>query len=417
MNKKILIPIFAVIILSAITLAAIPKAAKVNVNLISQEPDPANPGDVVDLRFKIENLGSSPTENLIVEIMPQYPFSLYRGSTQKSVSALQGYQTDEKGVIVLYEVRVDEGAAEGEETIDIRYKEDRVGAPWTYIKDFSVRIRTRDLVISVESITSLPDPIPPGNEAAIALKLKNNADSLVRDLKVKLDVADSSVPFAPVRSTTEKSLYQLEAGRETTFGFSLIAEPDAEGGVYKIPISISYTDETGTSYTKNDVISMKIASKPDILATVDSTNIYSKNKAGEVVIKLVNRGLTNIKLLTAKLDSRKDFEVLSQREVYIGNIDSDDYETVEFTLDIKSREDVIKLPIKLTYMDVTNKEFEQTEDVSLRIFSKSDAEKVGMVEKKSIGLTIVILIVAVGLGGYFWWKRKKKKELQKKQGS
>ena len=105
---------------------------------------------------------------------------------------------------------------------------------------------------------------------------------------------------------------------------------------------------------------------------------------------------------------------MSQKEVYIGNIDSDDYETIEFTLNVKSKDEVVKLPLELIYMDSTNKEFTQTKSISLRMFSKSDAQKVGMVEKKSIGFTIVILIVAVGLGGYFWWRRKKKKELQKK---
>ncbi|GAF94025.1 unnamed protein product, partial [marine sediment metagenome] len=146
----------------------------------------------------------------------------------------------------------------------------------------------------------------------------------------------------------------------------------------------------------------------------DSTEVYSKKKSGEVTIKIVNRGLTNIKLLTAKLESNKAFEVLSQEEVYIGNIDSDDYETVEFTLDIKSREEVVTLPIELIYMDATNKEFKQTKDIELRVFSKSEAQKAGMVEKSSVGYTIMFLIVVVGLGIYFW-RRRKKKKAQKKE--
>jgi len=179
-------------------------------------------------------------------------------------------------------------------------------------------------------------------------------------------------------------------------------------------LTVSYADETGASYSKEDVISLKIASSPDLLATVDSTNIYSKNKAGDVTIKIVNRGLTNIKLLTAKLKSNDDFEVLSQQEVYIGNIDSDDYETVDFKLDVKSREEVVNLPLVLIYMDSTNKEFIQTADISLRMFSASEAQKAGLVEKQSVGFTIMLLIVVVGLGIYFWRRRKKKKAAQKK---
>jgi hypothetical protein len=418
MNKKIKLCFVVVLVLASLCQAThainMVEGSKIQITLISQEPDPVNPGEVVDLRFKIENLGSSPTGDLILEILPQYPFSVYKGSAIQKVASLQGLQRDGEGVILLYKIKVDEKAVEREETIDIRYREDKIGSPWKIIEDFPVRIRTRDIVVSVESVISNPDPVPPGKEASVTLKIKNNADSLVRDLKIKLDTTAATVPFVPVKSTTEKSLYQLDAGETTTVSFNFIAEPDADGGVYKIPLTISYADETGTLYSKDDVISLKIASKPDLLATIDSTDIYKNNKAGSATIKIVNRGLTNIKLLTAKLESSDDFEVLSQEEIYVGNIDSDDYETVEFTLDIKSREAVIILPLELTYMDATNKDFQQTKDIELRMFSKSDAQKAGMVEKRSVGFTIVFLIVAAGLGVYFWRRKKKKQEQKKK---
>ena len=413
MKKIYLIPILVLALCQIAYAINTVEGSNIQITLISQEPDPVNPGEVIDLRFKVENLGASPTEDLVFEIIPQYPFSVYQGSAIKKVGSLQGLQREAEGVILLYKIKVDEKAVEREETIDIRYKEDKVGAPWKTVEDFPVRIRTRDIVVSVDSIISNPDPIPPGKEASITLKIKNNADSLVRDIKIKLDMTTTEVPFAPVKSTTEKKLYQLDAGEDVTVTFNLIAEPDADGDIYKIPLLVSYADETGTQYMREDVISLKVASNPNLLATIDSTDIYSKKKSGNIIIRIVNRGLTNIKLLTAKLESNDNFEILSQEEVYIGNIDSDDYETVEFTLDIKSKEEIVILPLELTYMDATNKDFKQTKEVELRMFSEADAQKVGMVEERSIGFTIIFLIVAVGLGVYFW-RRKKKKQEQKK---
>ena len=62
-NKK---KIFAVISLILFVAAAaimqakiVPDGARIDVTLISQEPDPANPGEIIDLRFKIENTGGS----------------------------------------------------------------------------------------------------------------------------------------------------------------------------------------------------------------------------------------------------------------------------------------------------------------------------------------------------------------------
>ncbi|MBW2977671.1 COG1361 S-layer family protein [Candidatus Woesearchaeota archaeon] len=412
MNKKIILSLFvSLFVLAGLVFAAIPDAAQIKITLISQEPDPANPGDVIDLRFKVENTGSTPSGDLVFEILPEYPFSLYRGSSLQSIGSLQGRQTDEEGAILLYKIKVNENAVEREETIDIRYRaeDDAVDPAWVTVEDFPVRIRTRDIVVSIEEITTSPDPIPPGKESTVSLKIRNNADSLVRDVKIKLDMSDATVPFAPIRSTTERQIYQIDAKKEVGIGFNIIAEPDADGGIYKVPITISYTDETGTSYSKDDILTLKIASETNILATIDSTDIYKKNKAGEVTVKIVNRGLTEIKLLTAKLASNDDFEVLSQQEVYIGNVDSDDYETVDFTLDIKSKEPVVNLPVELIYMDSTNNEMKQTMNVGLRVFSESDAQKAGIAKEKGVGLTITFLIIVVGLGIYWWRKRKKKK--------
>ena len=393
--------------------ALIPDSAEIKVSLISQEPDPGTPGEVIDVRFKIENTGSTPTGNLIFEVIEKYPFTVYDKQITKNIGSLQGWQKDSEGVIVLYKIKIDENAVQGTETLDIRYKKEDISQNWIYIKDFPINIRTRDLVISVESITSNPDPIPPGKDAKIDVKIKNYADSLIRDLKIKLDISDDDTPFAPVNSITEKKVYQLKSNEETSIRFNLVALPEADGGVYKIPFEMSYTDETGTQYTKDDIISLKIGSKPDLLITVDSSEIYQKKKSGEIVIKIINRGLGDLKLLNVKIIKTDDFNVLSQEEVYVGNIDSDDYETVEFTLDIKSKQEYITLPIEINYMDSNNNEYTQKKDISLRVLGSKDAKKAGLAKESSIGTIITVLIVITGLAVYFWRRRKKKKKKQK----
>ena len=45
------------------------------VDLLNQNPDPVKPGDVLEVRFSIQNTRSSATENVIVEIVTKYPFS------------------------------------------------------------------------------------------------------------------------------------------------------------------------------------------------------------------------------------------------------------------------------------------------------------------------------------------------------
>jgi len=82
--------------------------------------------------------------------------------------------------------------------------------------------------------------------------------------------------------------------------FDLVTLPEADGGIYKIPLTITYTDESGESYSKEDIIGLSVSSSPDLLITIDNSEIGKKTKTGNIVIKIVNRGLTNIKTSYSK---------------------------------------------------------------------------------------------------------------------
>ncbi|MBD3249863.1 hypothetical protein GF336_07490 [Candidatus Woesearchaeota archaeon] len=405
--KKNIGIILLALLFSAAYVYAGSAGANIGISLISQEPDPADPGEVIDLRFRVENEGWETTDDIIVEFVEKYPFTVYDGENVKEVGNLQGLQTSNEGVILLYKVKVDEDAVQGTQYVDIRYKEGGKGH-WIKIEDFPVRVRTRDLVLSVDSIRSEPELVSPGQDFELNLNIKNNADSLIRDITVALDVSDDDMPFAPSTSISEKQVYQINSNSEKILSFDMVALPDAEGGIYKVPIDISYTDETGTSYSKSDIISLKIASSPDLLVNIDNSEITNDKKSGEIAIRIVNKGLTNIKLLTAKIQGDDKFEVLSQEEAYVGNVDSDDYETAEFEIRVKSYDPLINLPLELSYMDSTNKEHEQKVDLELKTHSSSLA--VSIISEIIKGVLIIAVIVGGGLFLYRWYKKRKKKK-------
>ena len=131
-----------------------------------------------------------------------------------------------------------------------------------------------------------------------------------------------------------------------------------------------------------------------------------------IVIKIVNRGLTNIKLMTAKLTETENIEILSKPEIYVGNIDSDDYETVEFNINVKSYEKTVELPVELKYMDSTNKEHQQKKSLDLKTFSKG---KAATIVSKIIGIIInLAILVGIVLGIRWFYKRRKRNK--KRQG-
>src|SRR3989338_4168138 len=140
------------------------RPAKINdiaVTLINQEPDPAEPGKYADVRFKFDNNGSGEARNVMVELLPEYPFSLDSGaSPARNIGTIQSMQRGDVGIIVKYRLRVDKNAVEGENDLRIRYKIE--GYSWIEPEEFKVDVQTNDAILSVDSVSLGKKSLEPG---------------------------------------------------------------------------------------------------------------------------------------------------------------------------------------------------------------------------------------------------------------
>ncbi|HLD33914.1 MAG TPA: hypothetical protein VJB66_04255 [Candidatus Nanoarchaeia archaeon] len=372
------------------------------VNLLNQEPNPVQPGEIVTLRFQIQNNGTETKDSVVAELRAEFPFTPY-GENNITIGKLRAGASGPEAVIVEFKLKVDESAAERDETVNLRLRYE--GSQRTYT-DFPVKIQTQDVELIVRDVVTDPKTVAPGDDFTLTLQLANNADSLLRNVKVKLNLS-SSTPFVPTKTTAEASLYQINSNTQRSVSFDLTALPEATGGLYKIPIVVTYNDERGSAQQKQDFIGLKVSSFAELLVTIDQTTINSDNRHGEVTLKIVNRGLTDIKLMSAILEESDDYSVTTP-EIYVGNIDSDDFETVDFTIGLKSYDSVVALPVVLEYRDITNKKFKETVIVSLVTGSS------GLVLTIIFGLIRFVITIAVlagiGYGGYWYYQRRKHKK-------
>ena len=372
-----------------------PSAPDIQISLQKQEPDPVEPGRMVKLRFSVENLGLNGVDNLVIEVLPEFPFSLYPGEKQrKVVGRLNGLSTDENAAFVEFKLLVDPAAVEGENELKLRYKYS--GSGWIEPDAFEINVRTRDAILDVK-VNSFPDPIPPGKKATLFFKLFNGADSAFENIKVSIGL-DASVPFVPYGGILEKNLYRLEENSSKTISFEVVALPDAEAGAYKLPVNITFEDESGVLYSKSTYIGLLIGDAPDLMVLVDESDFKRLGSEGKVRLKFVNKGLTKIKLLSADLlEDNNGYEVISGKK-YIGTIDSDDYDSAEFVL-IPLRKD-ISLKLQLSYYDANNGKYKKIIEVPLKITTK-----------RRIGMYVFLAVVALCISTfvYFFKIRKKKK--------
>jgi hypothetical protein len=377
------------------------------VTLINQEPDPAESGRFVDVRFKFDNNGSDEARNVEVEILPEYPFSLNPGrDSVSSIGTLQTRQEGDVGVIVKYRLRVDKDAVDGENELKIRYRIDK--GVWVQPEEFFVAVQTHDAILAVESIYVDKKTLEPGTSNTVKAKLSNQADSILKDVRVRLELG--GLPFVPLGSTNEKNIYKIDPKGSYEFSFNLLADPEAESGAYQVPITITYLDDLGKGYFVNSTMGLIIGAKPDLSITLDDSEIYQKGSSGDVVVKVVNKGVIGIKFTNMKLIATDDYRTLSADEVYLGNIDSDDFETAEFKLFVeKYNKESVRLPLVLEYKDANNNNYKDQINLELSLYSASEAKKFGLEEGDGFVGTLIVIIIVVG-GVYYYRKRIRKKK-------
>ncbi|MFW6450338.1 MAG: COG1361 S-layer family protein [Nanoarchaeota archaeon] len=389
----------------------------VQVSMLNQQPDPVEPGKYVDVRFKVENLGDERVEDIMLEFVPEYPFSKDPGKDKTvNITSLDAYQKEGRSVIVKYTLRVDERAVEGENQVKLKIKEGDL-APTTRI--FNINVESKFANLELSSIESTPYPAFPGEEVKVSFEAENLADSAIKNVRFRLgldtpeSVADEGkdLPFAPLRHGTEKEVGLIEPGENVSLNYDLMVSPDASPGIYKIPMEISFYDQRNNEYKKKEMFGVFVNSEPRISVVLDEDEGVRPGQKNELSIRFTNKGLPNLKFLTARITETEQFEVFSPKEKYMGNLDSDFYDIVNYKVYIEpTNESTIKIPIVYEFMDGVNNDYTRSKELEIRVLTPELEERMGLVEEPAQPVFIYVLIAFVVLYILYRFNKKRKQK-------
>ncbi len=263
-----------------------------------------------------------------------------------------------------------------------------------------VTIGTVHAEITIDSFSSTPDTVQPGEDLEVRLNLENVGDDDIESVVVSIDL--SNVPFAPIESSTEKVIDKIRDGDQESVSFELVALSSAEAQTYKIPVTITYENTTKTS-----LISLEVVTDASLDILLESSDLIVENEQGAVTIKIVNEGLNQIKFLQVTLLDSSEYEILSPSSLYIGEIDTGDFDTEEFTIIPTSKDP--ELSFKLEYRDANNQAFAEEKQITVKVYSTEQATQLGLV-KQGNPLTWILIFVVLALGILVWIRRKKHKK-------
>lgn len=261
------------------------------------------------------------------------------------------------------------------------------------MKKYLMALIASILLVSFSSaliVQSVDAPvIVPGQEGRVDITIKNTLGFDIKDVSLVLDF--TAIPLAPVDSS-EASVDELDEDDKETFSFLVRADSNAKVSDYKVPYTITYRN---ASSVKKGTISIRVAASPIMTATgILETPV--QNMKTKLIIKLVNKGLGEARFVTASLQAT-GLQVLSEKELYLGSIDSDDFETISFEVIPTSR--IPDSTLIVSYQDVETKSFTKSLQIPVTVYSQDDAYAKGIIQKSKAPVYTVGVIVL----GLIWF--------------
>ena len=386
------------------------------VNLAYQDPDPVEPGDYVELKFNVKNTGGNVAKSVEFQILPEYPLSIYDNANNTvAVGDIEVYdasKTDTHEVSFKTRLAVDPNAIEG--TYDLQLKYRAIGGSseniWQDLKPIKVKIQTSKTQLYIADVHTDPERVRPGEAVNLFITLKNLGGTTLEDIKAALDF-DNATSFAPYQSSNEKIINHLSPGEESVLQFGIISESDTLLRPHKIPLQLTYQDPSGKAYEKRLYVSIIIYAEPEFVLNLEDRDVYQKGQRGKVVVSLSNIGASNINYVTLDLQQSDAYEIISSPTVYIGNLESDDYETAQFDIYTKEYQPELPLSFKLYYKDSFNKNYQDEIVLPLKLFTAHEATLYGVSKERSNLLVVMVIVVLIlsFLLYYFKYYRQKKK--------
>jgi len=423
-TKTLMFCLLAVVLfvaMAGVTDAAVgsPSSAYLNVSLVSQTPDPARAGEMVELRFVIENTGGQATNDLKLELQPAYPFVEVPGEEYvKSVSALRAYQTGADAVPVKYKVRIDKDAIKG--TNEIKLKVSETGSDVSIIKEYNIEITGSDNAQTIYLDKSL---LTPGEETPLKFTITNAGSSPLQNLVFSWSETNGYI--LPVYSDNTKYVKYIDVGASADLDYTVVADVNADPGLYRLDLTLTYENDQGASQELTMKTGIFIGGETDFDVT------FSESTSGTTSLSVANTGNNPALSVTVRIPTQQSYSVTGSASSIIGNLDKGDYTIVSFqissaaalgrmnrTMDQAPAPQDNSLKVMIDYTDTTGKRHTLEKSVPIQFRSSDSTSATGAYgtygtfnssrqQSNAIAnyLPYIIVVVAIA-GGVCYWKRK-----------
>jgi len=322
--KRTILTVLIIIVLTAYipaVLAALADSTVLSVSLSNYDPNPAIAGDNVDVRIGIKNIGGTAITNLIMEVVPTYPFDLVPGENAvANVGIVEGYQVDSTAnlKIVQYTMKVNRDTPAGSYELILKYYEQ--GSTDMTQKSLYINVKSRQ---SAEVIHIDKSTLVPGKESGLKFTINNVGNAPLRDLTFYWENTDNII--LPVGSDNTRYIRYIEIGNGTELDYKVIADTNAAPGLYKLNLYLSYEDSISNRTNKISTIAgIYVGGGTDFDVS------FSDNANGQMSFSIANIGSNPASSVSVIIPQQPGWRVTGSNSVIIGNLNKGDYTVAGF---------------------------------------------------------------------------------------
>ena len=372
--------------------------SKLSETLLNQDPDPVEPGEYVELRFKVVKEGNEELENIEYELVPEYPFSVDKSdSAVKEVGDWRGNSDENEYYILYYKLRVDEDALE--DTYELKLLQRSENGLEREV-EFDVRVdekKSPELVIGRVD-TSPSKLIANYDEGVVRIEFVNVGDEAAEQVIVDMDVPkgfEESFGYS-----SRANLGTIDAGESKIGEFYLDTNKGLEKGNHGAQLSLSYKeDDDGVEDDIKEIkkgFNISVFGRPEYELKEVYVDNLTTGSSGEIKLKVENIGSreSDSTSLQIFMDSSQPFEFDDKSE-FIGKMDVNSMGEAVFNIEVDDDAKPKEYKLKLQVRSVVDQEV-LVEDEIVEV-NVNKRREVGILGSDYFEYSVYLILLIVGL--------------------
>ncbi|WP_052309353.1 COG1361 S-layer family protein [Methanomethylovorans hollandica] len=317
MKRMLLLILFILFSTSHAFAATYVDSAAINVDIISQEPNPARPGESAELALSVQNIGNENLKNIVVTAQPDYPFSQLDGeSLTRTISYLNARQDDAATVKLKLKVASDVPA--GTYELDI-VTTDSTGTTKTTTLDIEVRGKEYSQIVKISKSS-----IDFATEEQLDFLVTNTGSSSLKNMQ--LSWMDTTGTILPVYSDNTMYISSLAANESVTVTYIVMADVNANPGLYQLDITLKLEDYNSNFSKISTTVGLFVGGGTNFDVA------FSDNSDGDISFSIANVGNNEAYSVKVSIPKQDLYSVSGSSSSIVGNLEKGDYTIASFTV-------------------------------------------------------------------------------------